>query len=199
MKVLALTGGIASGKSSALDLMRQMVPEFASFDADASARHLLSQTDVIDQLACLFPEAVVEGKIDRSVLRQIIFSHPPAKQKLESLLHPLIRKECLASLAQARKSGEVRLFVADIPLFYENQFHFGQEYELLIAAEPELQIHRLQIRNGWQRAEALAVIEAQMSLVDKIQLSKSVIWNQSGLDSLQLQLKMFLKHIGIEN
>ena len=150
MQVMALTGGIASGKSTVCRLLGECLPTMVIFDCDAAVHRMLeSDPEVAAILAEFFGEQALDaqGRIDRHFLRGRVFSEPAARLRLEAILHPRIRQECLDSLATAATRG-ADLFVADVPLFFEKGFDFGQSQVLVVASSRATQIQRLKARGG---------------------------------------------------
>lgn len=196
MRVFALTGGIASGKSTVCRLLRELCPTVTIFDCDAATRRLHSDPDVVEQCRAAFGEEAIfapKNCLDRDFLRKKIIHDEDAKAQLESIIHPRIRQECLASLAQARESGQSPLFIADVPLLFENGFHFGQEKSLLVASSFETQVRRLRNRTRWDDDTIHASIASQMPVAEKMLRADAVFWNEGPLSSLRAQIARFLE------
>ena len=194
MRVFGLSGGIASGKSTACLTLTKLCPEMRLFDADVSVRGLLANDPAVEnEVVEAFGEEcrLSEGGVDRAVLRSFIFGDSDARRKLESILHPRVREECLESLESARKL-RLPLFVADIPLLFENGFDFGQELNLLVATSWHTQFERLKERNGFDDALARSILAAQMRVEEKTRLADVVFWNEGPRDQLRSQLSRFL-------
>ncbi|WP_234045225.1 transcription termination factor Rho [Haloferula rosea] len=192
--VWALTGGIASGKSTACEIIRAAVPKARFFDSDACVRRLLGEDGAVaEALVDHFGEAVRDpnGGIDRRVLRERVFDHPAERRFLEGVLHPRVREECLESLATARKL-RLPLFLADIPLLFENGFDFGQQCNLLVAVGRATQLDRLKKRNGFDDDLAGSIVAAQMPTAEKMEQADVIFWNEGPRDFLQTQIHRFL-------
>ena len=193
-RVIALTGGVASGKSTACAIFRELCPDLVLFEADASVHQLLaSDLEVEKAVVDRFGPAcrAAEGGIDRAELRGQVFGDELARRDLERILHPRVREECLESLARARKIP-VSLFLADIPLLFENDFDFGQETSLLIAVGRETQLKRLRDRNGFDDDLARSILDAQMPTADKMLRADVVFWNEACPELLRSQVRRFL-------
>ncbi len=200
MRIFALTGGIASGKSTVCRLLRELCPAITLFDCDSSARRLHSDATVVEQCRAVFgDEAIFDRKqcLDRDFLRDKIFSDEDAKRKLEEIMHPIIRKECLDSLEQARADGTAKIFIADVPLLFENHFDFGQELSLLVASSLETQVRRLKNRTRLEDEMVAAIIAAQMPVEEKIRRADVVFWNEGPMPILRNQIARFLESLGI--
>lgn len=195
LTILALTGGIATGKSTCCAVMQELSSEIVIFDADRSVAQAYSDPEVVDLLGSHFgPNVYGEcGVIDKSWLRARVFSHSDDRKFLEQVFHPRVRKDCLALLAQEAKNPATRLFVADIPLLFESGFEFGQSANLLVATSRQTQIDRLKNRNGWDDDTVEAVLSSQMSIEAKLQMADVVFWNEGPEQMLRNQCRRFLQ------
>ncbi|MDB6076517.1 MAG: hypothetical protein JWO82_264, partial [Akkermansiaceae bacterium] len=193
MLVFGLSGGIASGKSTACGILKRLCPGLVLFDSDVSVHGLYRRPEVVRGIAGIFGDSAVgaDGVPDRSVLRQKTFENPALRRELEGLLHPLVRQECLDTLKSACESG-APLFVADVPLLFETGFDFGQQGRLLIAASLETRSRRLRERNGFEDAVVKSILAAQMPQEEKIRQADIVFWNEGPPPILEAQLHRFL-------
>jgi dephospho-CoA kinase len=176
---VALTGGIATGKSTASTIFRAL--GFAVIDADTIAHEILDTQH--EQIAERFgAELVHRGRIDRRALGRIVFADARRLQELEALLHPLIQEEI------ARRAGELDAlgepYFIDIPLFYEKAA-YPIERVVAVYAPRSLQIKRLMDREGLGEAEALQRLDAQIDIEDKRHRATWVIENTNDLTHLQ--------------
>ena len=195
MRVFGLSGGIASGKSTACRILKQIARGVVVFDADACVHRLLAtDPEVVAAIADRFGGGVIDasGGVNRAKLRGLVFGDDPARRELEAILHPKVREECLESLASARKLP-ASLFVADIPLLFENAFDFGQESNLLVAAGLSTRLKRLRKRSGLDDATAGAILAAQMPQEEKLRRAEHVFWNEGPALVLEAQLTRFLQ------
>lgn len=194
MHVLALTGGIASGKSMACQFLKQLIPGMVLFDCDQSVHHLLqNDPHVISALIQEFGAAIQHssGGIDRSLLRARAYDEPASRAKLEAILHQRVREECLDSLATAAKQG-ADCFITDVPLLFEKGFDFGQTQVILIAVSRSTQISRLKVRNGFDDRLIQSILAAQLPLQVKVSRADFVFWNEGPSTVLQSQLSRFV-------
>jgi len=195
MRVFGLTGGIASGKTTAGERLRAWVPSMGWFDSDACVRALLEGDEAVaGAVARRFGAGCVlaGGGVDRAALRGRVFGDEAARRDLEAILHPRVREECLASLERASKLG-APLFVADVPLLFENGFDFGQQLNLLVAVSRGTQLRRLRARDGFDEALAESILGAQMPVGEKIRRADVVFWNEGPIAVLEAQLSRFLQ------
>lgn len=193
MLVLALTGGIATGKSTAVRLFQEFVPDIVAFDCDSSVKHLLKKTEVLSELKALFGEHITDpqtGTLIREKLRAEVFGNPEKRKQLEGILHPRVREECLALKEKAAKEG-ARCFLADVPLLFENGFDFGQNQSIAVSTTRETQITRLRERDGWDEELIASVLDAQLPLEEKAKLADIVFWNEGHPEALEAQVQRF--------
>lgn len=186
---IALSGGIASGKSTVSSLLR--LYGYCVICADEIS-HKVLESSTKEVLAVFGNGILKEGSdsmIDRQKLGAIVFSDKDARAKLESILHPKIRQE-IEIQAQAQELKKAPYFI-DIPLFFETN-HYPIKQSLLIYATKELQLERLQKRNGLSEQEALCRIESQMPLEYKRTLASDVIENLGSLEELQSAVESYL-------
>lgn len=194
MKSFGLTGGIATGKSTVGKLMKKLDPEIIIFDADKCVHDLYLQESVLVELEATFGKAVLDerGVLDRSYLREVVFADEEKKLQLEELIHPLVRKECLAMQAEWKHSGATSLFIADVPLLFEGGFDFGQSANLVVAVSRETQIQRLKMRSGFDDEMVLAILAAQLPISHKQKCADIVLWNEGPQAALELQVKRLI-------
>ncbi|MCP5543741.1 MAG: transcription termination factor Rho [Akkermansiaceae bacterium] len=196
MQIMALTGGIASGKSTVCRFLREWLPKLEIFDCDAAVHQLL---DSDPETAAIVSESFgsdaldANGRIDRHFLRGRVFSDSDARLRLEAILHPRVRQECLASLEQAATRG-AELFIADVPLFFEKGFDFGQDKVLVVASSRSTQIRRLRARGGFEDSLIESVLAAQLPVEEKISLADVVFWNEGPPSVLRSQVRRFCQH-----
>ncbi len=186
---VALTGGIASGKSTACNLLR--LYGLRVIDADAIAREALQAE--AGRVAEIFGDRyVVDGKVDRKALGALVFSDSEARKRLEELLHPKIREEIVRqSKEQDRLGGP---YIVDIPLFFETGA-YPIERVVVVYAPREIQKRRLMEREGLSEAEAEARLGAQMDIEEKKRRATYVIDNSGNLKDLQRECERIFKEI----
>lgn len=179
---IALTGGIATGKSTVASLFKSL--GFSIIDADKIAHNLLNihSSDIVN----LFGEECVEnGIVLRKKLGHIIFNNEDEKLKLEQFIHPLI-EESIIDEATILESQE-QLYLIDIPLFFEKQ-HYNIEKSIVVYTSKETQLNRLMKRDNSTKKEALSRINNQMDIEEKKLLSTYVIDNSNNLKALELEV-----------
>jgi dephospho-CoA kinase len=186
---IALTGGIATGKSTVCDMLRSYGYEI--IDADKVAHNMLDLQS--DKIAVLFgDEYVVDGKVNRKKLGSIIFSNDKNRSKLEALLHPLIREEILT---QSRVyEGKESPYILDIPLYFESG-KYDVDRVVLIYAPRDIQLDRLVNRDNLTQKEAEDRINSQLPIDAKRDKSSFIIDNSKDLGHLKEEVAKFIKEI----
>lgn len=139
MKIIGLTGGIASGKNFVASIFEKNGA--AIFDADKEVHDLFANNkSVFNQVAQSFPQAIIDGKISRLELGKIVFKDHKKLEFLENIIHPIIRKHYKTFLAQAKKDGH-KIVILNIPLLLEKE---GYDCDIVISLSipPSIQKRR---------------------------------------------------------
>lgn len=190
---MALTGGIATGKSSFAALLREALPDLAFFDCDATVHELLTKPEVTRKI---FTSLGVElagsdGQLDKGRLRERVFHDQNSRRTLEGILHPLVREECRLSQQLAEHTPGLRFFLMDVPLLYESAFPVPRDLEIVVACGPVAQRERLLARNRLTPELADRMIGAQLPLPEKMHRAGVVIWNGGSLSALRRHTLIF--------
>ena len=188
-----ITGSIASGKSTVVNLLKER--GFSVIDADLIAHEQLEicKGEIIRE----FGEQILDeaGKIDRKKLGAIVFREPKKLKNLEQILHPKIKAEIFFKASQFESLGQV--YFVDIPLFFEKKERYSEFKNVAVIYAPkELLLSRLMSRNGLNLEEAKARVELQMDIEQKREMANFLIDNSSDRENLELELEKFLKQIG---
>ena len=202
MYSFALTGGIATGKTTFARFLLERCPSAVVFDCDKVVSRLLNDQLIQAKIVSALGESVVDsvsGNLSRTALREEVFSNKCSRTALEKILHPLTREECLESLAETATSGRSSLFIADVPLLFESGFDFGYESSLLVATTRETQLERLKSRDGHDDALAEAMLDAQLPISEKVDRADVVFWNEGPEQVLRCQILRFLETLDILN
>lgn len=176
---VALTGSIATGKSTVAEIFKEA--GFVIIDADTIAHQMLDKH--MQEVQVLFGDAVIENqKVNRKALGAIVFNDNTKRKALEGLLHPLIYAEIekQSELEDSKKKP----YLVDIPLFFETQRYAIQKI-LLVYTSQELQVQRLMQRNALTKEEALARIALQIDIEQKRKKSTYIIENIGDIEHLQ--------------
>jgi len=188
----ALTGGISSGKSTVVALLKDS--GFKVIDADKIAHDILDEE--YQAIGRLFGEDLVKEKtVDRKQLGALVFADPEKRKALEALLHPLIYTRIAEKSAILDK--EAKPYIVDIPLFYE-----GGRYEIdkviVVYASRVQQLERLMQRDGFSKKEALSRLDAQMDIEEKRLNASYVIDNSGDLTQLTAETERVISEIAKE-
>lgn len=186
---IALTGGIATGKSTAANLLKLL--GFHIIDADKVAHQVLDEE--ASQIAKFFGKRyVVDGKVDRKALGALVFGNKEERLKLEKLLHPRIKERILELASKEERFGVP--YIVDIPLLFERG-DYPFEKVAVVYAPKELQIERLCKRERLSKEEAMLRLKAQMDIEEKKGLADYVIDNSKDLKHLQNEIDRFIERI----
>ena len=195
MKLVGLTGGIASGKSTVAAVLRRLGASIVN--ADELSREVVQPgQDAWNEITKSFGSDILQEDmtLDRKKLRKIVFDNPEARKKLEAIIHPRVR-----ALAEKR-IGELAAFgssviVYEVPLLFEAQIHLWLRPVILVACDIETQKKRLLERDHLTELEAQQHLDAQMSLAEKRKLADYVIENDTTLEELEQRVRAVLQKI----
>jgi dephospho-CoA kinase len=186
---IALTGGIATGKSTVASLLG--LNGLRIIDADTISHRILDENSA--WVAEHFGAEFVSGtKVKRSELGKKIFADPVAKKKLEDFLHPKIR--AAIEEASAKQDALKYPYLIDIPLFFETS-SYPIKNSVVVYTPKSLQLERFMKRNGFSEEESLRRIESQMDIEEKKNRATWVIDNASNLKHLQKECEEFVETI----
>jgi dephospho-CoA kinase len=173
--VVALTGGIASGKSAVERCFEAR--GIHAYDADVAARAVVEPgSEALAEVARTFGSGALdaEGRLDRAAMRQRVFDDPSARATLESILHPRIR----TWLRDAAAADRGPYCILSIPLLVENREHYAWVDRVLVVDAPEaMRIDRLTRRDGIDAGLAAKMIQAQASRERRLAIADDVIVN----------------------
>jgi len=185
--VVALTGGIASGKSSVERRFEAL--GIRAYDADVAARAVVEPgSEALAEVARAFgPEALdAQGRLDRAAMRQRVFTDPSARTTLEGILHPRIR----TWLREAVAADHGPYCLLSIPLLVENHAHYAWVNRVLVVDAPEaVRIERLTRRDGIDATLATKMVAAQASREDRLTIADDVIVNDGDEGALDAQVR----------
>jgi len=195
MPVIGITGGIATGKTTFCECLREVIPTATFFDADEAARDLAERDPEVRVLigrefgAEIFSAS---GDLNRAQMRSIVFADAGKKRALEQILHPRIRRQWSREAQSRRNSAD--LFFADIPLLYETNGETLCDSVVVVACSPSLQLERLVTRTQLDQSAAEQMIRSQMPLQEKVRRADHVVWNNGGRDVLAAQAGLLAKY-----
>jgi len=176
--LVGLTGGIATGKSTVANLLRDLGAEI--IDADVLAREVVEPGEpALDEIVAEFGRGVLEptGRLDRKALGAIVFAEPERRRTLEAITHPRIRERFQRGLDALAARDFPGLVFFDAAVMIESGNYRNMDRLVVVVADEPTQIARLMARDGVDREEALRKIRSQMPLAEKAKLADYVIDN----------------------
>ncbi|MEP7105857.1 MAG: dephospho-CoA kinase [Chloroflexota bacterium] len=197
MRLIGLTGGIGSGKSTVSEMLRELGATVV--DADEGARAVVEPgTEGLRAVVAEFGDQVLTpaGGLDRAALADIVFRDPERRARLNAITHPLVGAWMMQRTAEAADRGAT-MVVHDVPLLYENQRQGLFERVLLVYAPDEVALRRL-LERGLSEEQARARIRAQMPIDEKRRLADHVIDNSDGREETRRQVAVVWKQVADE-
>ncbi|WP_335872250.1 dephospho-CoA kinase [Bacillus sp. 2205SS5-2] len=195
--IIGLTGGIASGKSTVSTILKER--QFTIIDADVAARKVAQPgEEAYNEIVKEFGSEILlaNQEIDRQMLGEVIFHDEEKRRKLNSIVHPAVRKEMLKDKEEAIENGKNTIFM-DIPLLFESNLSWMVEKVIVVYVDQETQLSRLMKRNYLSEEEANARIASQMSLEDKVEKADAIINNIFSLERTEEQVKELISSWGL--
>ncbi|MNC28733.1 Dephospho-CoA kinase [compost metagenome] len=196
--IMGLTGGIASGKST---VSAMFVDKGARLvDADVIAREvMLPGSPVLAAAVQQFGEDILlpDGTLNRVRLGEIVFNAPEARQKLNDLTHPAIRREIKNRMYALEQEDPRRLILVDIPLLYESELDNLFQEITVVYVPRELQLVRLMERNRLTPEQAEGRLQAQMDIELKRSRANYVIDNSRDLAHAKQQVDVLWDRLGL--
>ena len=188
--LVGLTGGIACGKSVALNFFRDS--GLGAVSTDLITHRLLSEDEMVNNaLRKEYGDAVfsVEGTVDKRRLGHLIFSNPSKRRLLEEFLHPLIRNEWLNAVANL----EENLVAVELPLLFENSLESEFDFVVSIFSNPKTQMHRL-LERGLEQLEARNRLDAQLPTALKARRADFVLLGDGETSYLGKQVECLCRN-----
>jgi len=195
VKVIGLTGGIASGKSTVAKILHDLGA--AVINADALAREVVEPGRAAwEEIRANFgPDVFLPDQtLDRARLRTMIFNNPELRKTLEAIIHPRVRALAEQRIREHAAAG-FDIIVYEVPLLFEAKIHEWLRPVILVACNLETQRQRLMERDRVDACAAQKIIDAQMSLEEKRRLADYVIDNDGGVAELEQRVRGVLEKI----
>lgn len=198
MKIIGLTGGIASGKTSVAKLFEAQGALI--IDADQITHSLYEKrSDLVKSLTEAFGKEILSplGKIDRPKLGALVFSNSALRKKLESIVHPIIREEIQKEIEKA-KQKKPPLILVEAALLVETEYYKQWDGLIVVKAKAKHQEERLMQRNNYSPEEAKKRIASQTSTDERLKVAHWVIDNSGSLEETERQvIELYQRITGI--
>jgi dephospho-CoA kinase len=195
MLVVALTGGIGSGKST----VGQMFQDLGAIvtDSDQLAREVVERgTTGFDQIIAAFGDEVLKnGDLNRAFLAELVFKDPAKREQLEQITHPMIRK-AFAKIVESAKSDSI--VINQIPLLVESKHDYKFDHVITVSASQEVRIERL-INRGMSLTQINQRLQAQSSDIQREQIADSIIRNEGSQAELLSEVEKVWELLQLKN
>jgi dephospho-CoA kinase len=189
LKLIGLTGGAGSGKSTVAAMFRELGA--AIVDADEASHAVYeSGTAGFREVVDTFGDEYVrdDGRIDRAKLGELVFKNPDARKKLNAIVHPLVRQWMAERTAEAVEGG-AEVVIQDVPLLFENGLQGLFSSTILVFADAETQLSRLTEERGLSLERARSMLASQMPIDEKRALADHIIDNGGPRDETRRQVE----------
>ena len=195
MLVVALTGGIGSGKST----VGQIFEELGAIvtDSDQLARDVVERgTPGFDQIVAAFGDEVLKnGDLNRAALAELVFKDPSKRRQLEQITHPLIRK-AFANIVESAKSDSI--VINQIPLLVESTHDYKFDHVITVSASEEVRIERL-LKRGMTLTQIMQRLKAQSNDMQREEIADSIIKNDNGRAELLSDVEKVWELLQLKN
>ena len=188
MRIIGLTGGIGSGKSTVGEMLRELGA--AVVDADAGARAVVEPGQpALDEIREAFGAKMLrpDGGLDRDRMAALVFADDDARARLNAITHPRVRA-WMAERVRAAADAGAEVVVLDVPLMYESGLQAGVESVIVVWAPPETQVARA-VERGMGEEDARARVAAQIPIDEKRERADHVIENSGAIDDTRRQVE----------
>ncbi|MBL1404507.1 MAG: dephospho-CoA kinase [Hyphomicrobiales bacterium] len=191
MIIIGLTGSIGMGKTTTAKMFAdEGIPVQ---DADKVV-HDLYCGKAVAVIEAAFPNTTKDNKVDRVALGKIVVGNSDAMKKLETLIHPLVKKERDVFLKTAQKN-DIKIVLLDIPLLFETGMDKLCDTIIVVTATPEEQKNRVLARDGMSEAKFKKILASQMPDVNKRELADYIIDTSKGIKEAKLQVLRIIEKI----
>jgi dephospho-CoA kinase len=190
MLIVGLTGGIASGKSSAVRIFERLGARIV--DSDVLARRVVEPgMPALQKIRDRFGDEVLtdDGMLDRERLRDVVFTDDRALTDLNAIVHPAVYEEIVREIEEYRRNPRGQILILDIPLLFESGGESLVDAVVVVYVDRETQIQRLRARDKFSREETINRIEKQLDLEEKKRRADFVVDNTGSFDDLERNVR----------
>ena len=188
-KIIAITGGIGSGKSAVLACVRDM--GYATVSADEIAREIYGDERVLAETRIVFPDCVQGDAVDRKKLAETVFSDARARRRLEEITHPAIMKKLFARAY----AGDGDIVFAEVPLLFEGGYAPQFDGVIVVMRPLRARIQAVTARDGLSEQEVLRRMQNQFDYEKNPLSGHTVLWNDGDLAALRDKTERILHEI----
>lgn len=195
MKKIAITGGVASGKTAVMNILRKK--GFSCVSSDDISSNLLSKNpEIISKIDLIIPGIVVNGVVDKAKFRRMIFKNPKLRLQVENVMHPVIVAIREKFIQHEEAAGKLCVF-CEVPLLFEKNIADKFDHNILVASPIDIRLERFLTRDGMSEDIFYDIVKSQ--LTDEIKKSRAefVIKNKFTPDSLEKEIDNILYKIGV--
>jgi dephospho-CoA kinase len=192
---IGLTGGIACGKSSVTQFLRDA--GYAVVDADVVAREVVAGgSQGAQAIKTAFGPGVflTSGELDRKKIASLVFDDPSKLKELEAIIHPLVQQRTQQLRAKLAHAGQALAFY-DVPLLFEKNLQAQFDHTVVVTCDSSIQLARLMKRNGLSETEAKIRIASQLPLEEKLKRADDCILNNGSLEELKVRVQDYLNRV----
>jgi dephospho-CoA kinase len=196
MLIVGLTGGVASGKTVASQVLKEEGAYI--IDADQIARELVQpQKPAWNELIRAFGKEILQedGSIHRKKLAEKVFADPKQRKRLNQILHPRIKEEMGRRTKEIGQKDPEAIVVIDAPLLVELGDHYEMDKLIVVTSTQTQQIERLKERDGIGPEAALKILSSQMPLGEKVKLGDFIIGNEGSLEETKKRAREVFKEL----
>lgn len=182
---IAITGGVACGKSTVTRFFQEMGAYVT--DADKIVHQLLDPNTELGKkvIELLGPEIVANNQIDRQRIARKVFNHPKLLRSLEELLHPKVYESIKQQFETVSKDGQHELFIAEVPLLFESEGELLFDKTVAVISDHDKSWERYRDATGYEREEYSRRMSRQLSADEKAKRADYVIENNGDLEELK--------------
>jgi dephospho-CoA kinase len=194
MLVVALTGGIGSGKSTVGQIFEDLGAIVT--DSDQLAREVVERgTTGFDQIIAAFGDEVLKNDLNRAALAELVFKDPAKRERLELITHPLIRK-AFAKIVESAKGDSI--VINQIPLLVESKHDYKFDHVITVSAAEEVRIERL-LKRGMNLTQIKQRLQAQSNDVQREEIADSIIRNEGSQAGLLSEVEKVWELLQLKN
>lgn len=197
MRIIGITGGIGSGKSTISRILYDLGARIV--DADKIAREVVRKGEkAYEEITAFFGRDILDdgGELDRKKLAALVFDNKEKLEVLTSITHKYIIERMIQSIEKEKDEGKAEIVVIDAPIPVEHGFVDMVDEIWVVTADKDIRIRRIMDRSGYTLEEALKRVEAQKKEEEYLKLADEIICNNGGIEELEKQVaRLFVQKV----